>query len=209
MKLSSEEIVPAESGAEAPFVLSGGEDVPDVDRIGIIGVHEVELVPFAEPREQGVVAFDSDGVPSHVRDFVSTVFEGEATGRPWDEAETGDVALLGAIEDDLSADADPEDRSTPGHDLAKGDVEPRANEVVHGGLGGADPREDHPIGAADEVGIRGEGRGDVHGRASSLDAAEVPSVVIDDGDQGMTQLMRGPREEPQMLHISPVSTLFV
>src|SRR5579859_25733 len=179
MELDPEQAVAAhDRGAVAPVVDGPAHDV--VHRQGGVAVHEVEVVAVRDVAEPGVVSGPAHGVPADLR-------------HPRHAAEPGDRAaveaeprlagvLLAAVEQELHADADAEDRHTALACVPQRRREAPAVELARAMAEVPDPRKDDRRRVAERDGLVDQVRACADRGERLAHAREVADAVVDDRD---------------------------
>ena len=143
---------------------------------------------------------DLDGVPAHVRDLEPRRLD--LLHHAVDEAETfGPRALLAAVEEDLQADADAEQRLAGGDRLLEHGDQAALFEVLHAVAKGADARQHDLRGLADHAFVTRHADVRAERDERLLGAEEIADAVINDCNHGILLLTIG-----HGLRASPSST---
>ena len=183
MELDAEQPATCHRRHERPAVLGRGEHrfVREAGRREAgIGVDEVEVGVVADPRERGMRAMAAHLVPADVGQGRGVV---EAYRPARQEAERRRAVLVAAVEQELEAEADPQERPVGLDPVTDRGHEPAGSETVHRRRRGAHSGHDQQVRVVDLA----TGLCQTHAgacRAERLvDGYEVARAVVDHGDQ--------------------------
>ena len=143
------------------------------------GVDEVEVGGLVDPVEQRVGATPLHLVPADVR---QTRRLPQADRSPGQHAEGFRAVLVAPLEQELEAQADPEQGPVIGDPRPDGRLEATAPQAGHGGTGGADAGDHERVGTFQGRGPAGHHDVGSRGGERLLDAHEVAGPVVDDRD---------------------------
>src|SRR5262249_39003148 len=131
VKLGREQVVATDRTAEVAAVVAQREHRLRLLRLEVIGVHEIELVSGLDALEQEVRARRPPFLPADVRHLERGIGELEAPGHARDQPEPLGLALLGAVQQQLRAHADAEDRRAARKSFAKRLAQTGARQRLH------------------------------------------------------------------------------
>ncbi len=161
-------------------MLGLGEHDRRIEGRGDVRVDEVERRARRDPGEQRLARDQLvDAVPADVGQGRRA---GEADGPAGQHAQRRGTVLVGAVEEELEAEADPEEWP-PGGDPGPDRLDQAAPaEAVHRRPGRADAGHDQGVGAAQRFGVADHDRLGPDHLEGPADADQVARAVVGDGD---------------------------
>src|SRR5829696_5051155 len=178
MELDRDEVLPSRHRTEASPVVRLADEVSLILRYGVVGVDEVECLAV-EAFENGVNPHQRDLVPPDVRDLEPVYSKAHHLPRQ-EPKPLHSWRLLGALEDYLQRDADPEKWFARPERLPARLVHPALSQLPHAVAKSPYTWQNHSISRAHSLRIGRE----IHLRTDLLqrprDGECIPRIVIDD-----------------------------
>src|SRR5215218_5328151 len=186
VELDAVDVLALGGTSEAGTVLGGAEQILGAGP-GREGVDEVERRPRRQPLREARLALPAHRRPADVRDLEAIRLE--LDHRPLQQAEPAGAAELGGrIEEQLQAEADPEDRDARLAPLGDQLLQAELTDPLHRPRHRADAGQDHPVGGLHLDRVAGDRRGDADVLERLLGRAQVAHPVIEDRDPGAHSL---------------------